>query len=308
MSWKSVQGRAVGMTLLACAFLLAAVSPVLAATSVEMQGGAVLSVWEAGRGLFYSVEYGGKVKVGHVPRTGDRARDAFPSLALDPATGSPVLLWSRSDGVALKIAYARFVKGRWRNVHDLTFGRGDDILPLAGNSANGSYLFFASVEAGQYMYAPLDLSRGNLFAAPRPLLAGLQTAGPGGSPGRGGFGNPQPDGGTDVPVVIGACDPRKAGTCTGVPGWGTLPPMPIGERARGITLDVEPFTAIWTVASSPGCARQALVIPNATLHAALVVAFTDGTVGLVRQLPVPTPLSRNFGPDAATSALASLCR
>jgi hypothetical protein len=296
------------MAVLTCAFLLAA-SPAVAATSVEMSGGAILSVWEHGHALLYSVESAGAIRVGRVPRTGDRARDAFPSLALDPTTGKPVLLWSRSDGAALKIAYARFEQGSWKNIHALSFGRGDDILPLAGSSMNGSYLFFASVGAAQYMYAPLDLSRGRLFAAPRPLLAGLQTTGAGGVTPLGGFGNPRPDGGTDVPVVIGACDPRRAGSCTGgMPGWGTLPPMPVGERAQGITLVIEPFTALWSVAASHECSRLAVVIPDATLRAVTIIAFKDGTIGLVRQFPVPTPLPSNFGPAAADAALASLCR
>ena len=119
------------------------------------------AVWAIG----FSVTDASGTHVGVVAPTGDTARDSSPFLALDDA-GAPVLVWSRFDGVYNKIAYTRYAGGDWTDFHYLTFGSGDDLLPLIATTASGSYLFYTG-SSDRYFFAPLDLASGRLFAPPR---------------------------------------------------------------------------------------------------------------------------------------------
>src|SRR5882672_3946547 len=149
----------------------AASAPASAATSVRTPYGAALTVWQAGSGLGYALLSVTGTSIGQVPSTGASTQDAYPWLDLDPASGAPVLIWSRSDGVSLKIAYARFQGDAWTDMHFLTFGSGDHTLPLLATSRDGSFLFYVA-DGTRYMYAPLDVTSGRLFAAPRHISTG----------------------------------------------------------------------------------------------------------------------------------------
>src|SRR5207245_387124 len=148
----------------------------------------------------FSVAGASGTHVGVVPPTGDVARDSSPSLALDD-TGTPVLVWSRFDGVYNKIAYARYTGGDWTDFHYVTFGPGDDELPLIPTTAGVSYLFYTG-PSDKYSFAPLDLASGRLFAPPRQIDLGiwhrpaprLTTTGP-----------PSTRGGVDVPINNRGC-------------------------------------------------------------------------------------------------------
>ncbi|HXH28329.1 MAG TPA: hypothetical protein VNL37_04750, partial [Candidatus Polarisedimenticolia bacterium] len=199
---------------IACLWIATAAAPCHAAeTTLWTPEGGLVSVWEAplhgaqgghpgGAFLAYAVADAQDLRIGTVQATIGPDRDADPSLTLDPASGHPVLVWSHGDRGNLKIAYARFEAGLWVDVHDLTFGPGDDLLPRIGRSATGSYLFWVTGE-GRYLYAPLDLSGGRLFGAPQSLLAASDTASTDQIP-LGGGGLATVQGGSDVPVVTGA--------------------------------------------------------------------------------------------------------
>jgi len=259
---------------LAVGVVAAGQASVHAATSLRTADGALLSVQEvrlgrggdAPRALAFSLENGSHVRTGHVGRTVDRAVDQDPSLALDPQSGSPVLVWSRSDGNALKVAYARFERGGWRDIHFLTFGPNDDLLPSIGISRGGSFLHWSDVD-GNAFYAPLDAGSGRLFAAPRWLPAPVlpsptdRLAG-----GGGGF---LLDGGHDVPIIIGTCDGSKADPC--VDGHASpissnpppLPPTMDGGTDIPVIVGISTPTASSVVtAADPECDSQIVAISS----------------------------------------------
>jgi len=298
--------RGIGAAVFAC--LLAASVPASAATTVTIDG-TVMTVWERGSPIViedatplsgpeiaFSVSDPYGTRVGTIAPTGDPALDASPFLAVEPASRTPVAVWSRFDGTSRKIAYARFEGGEWNDFHYLTFGRTDDTLPRLGISQTGAYLFWVSNTA-RYMYAPVDLSTGRLFAPPRAITIGsLQ--------------RPQESllstadaytvqGGSDVPVVIG-----KGGNSTR-----PLLNLSGGEMVQGGS-DVPIVigrAAIWGVSSSNDCRDLMLVIPHPSLRSVFVVRFTDGWIQLLREIVVPSPLPETFAEDTAGIFLKSAC-
>lgn len=222
--------------------------------------------------LAYSVLYPtGEARTGTISPTEDVAQDSYPRLALDPASRKPILVWSRDDGTSLQIAYARFEVAGWTDFHYLTFSRSRDSLPRIGTALNGSYLYY--VEDGlRYMYAPLDLSHGRLYASPRAISKGSLVRDTGDS---------TMQGGQDVPIVISKhCDKS-----------------PCKEAS------------VWDVGSRQTCRPQVLVIPNGELLEAYVVRFDDGTSTVLAAIPLPDPtqIPDDFGLTTAAAYLESLC-
>lgn len=254
-----------------------------AATSLRTADGALLSVQEvrlgsggdAPRALAFSLENGSRTRTGYVGRTADRAIDQNPSLALDPRSRNPILVWSRSDGNALKVAYARFERGGWRDIHFLTFGPGDDLLPSIESSRGGSFLHWSDVD-GNAFYAPVDPGSGRFFATPRELPAPTPPS-PSDRLAGGGSGI-LPDGGHDVPVIIGQCDGNSTDPC--VDGHGSLipsspPPAPPsadgGSDVPVIWGIVTPTTSSTATASDPECDSQVVAIASSTTRTVEVV-------------------------------------
>lgn len=291
---------------------LAAGIPARAATTLTAAGGALITVWEdhpaaaqsdpasAGSSIAYSISDAAGTRSGTIRSTEDPAADLSPQLALDPATGAVVAVWSHFDGVAFRIAYARLQDGDFTDVHPLTFGRSDDRLPRVGTARSGSYLFWVANDL-RYMYAPIDLAAGRLFAAPKTLPLGLlrkdalsldrvaEPAGdadgsrPGGRAGR----LLTPPTGTgqelqDTPVFTGNNNGTKGGG---------------GTKA-----------ATWGAAGDPDCAHVVLVVPERNLRYAWVVKFTDGALEAIRSIALPDPPPDRFGEATASAYLALVCR
>jgi hypothetical protein len=253
----------------------------LAATSVRTADGALLSVHEvrlgssgdAPRALAFSLENGTRIRNGYVGRTMDRAIDQYPSLTLDPRSGNPVLVWSRSDGISLKVAYARFERGGWSDLHFLTFGPGDNLLPRIESSRGGSFLYWTDAD-GNTFYAPVDAGSGRFFAPPRELPAPTPPPADGRLAGAGG--GVLADGGHDVPVIIGHCDGTKTDPC--VDGQGSLAPSnppPNPPSADGST-DIPVIWGMVTpgssaTASTTGCDSQVVAVASSTTNTISVV-------------------------------------
>lgn len=277
---------------------------------LELADGRALTVWEQrgpapGGGESWSIDYclrdiDGST-LGVIPFTDDAAADSAPFPALD-ATGSPVVVWSRFDGSNMKIAYARFSAGVWTDFHFLTFGPGDDIEPRIGTSAAGSYLFFF-VRPDKYLFAPLDLSSGRLFAAPHLLS----------------LGNAMRDitarrrsvdittyGGVDAPIVTGRGGAPRTGATTDkqsllrpgglTPQGGVDVPVVSGLKA-----------AAWGVASNEDCLHIILVIPARDLKTVFVFRFNNGLMDLLTRIPMPEQTDHCFGADTAASHLPLVC-
>lgn len=305
---RSRLGRRVGwMGSIVAGLLLAASAPAHATSTLTTPDGAVHTVWEVRTRfrldgdrpgqwhLAYSVALPeGETLTGIIAPTGDTAQDSAPRLALDPATRKAIVAWTRDDGTSLQIAYARFEAGGWGDFHYLTFGRSDKRLPRIGISLYGSFLFY--VEDGQnYMYAPVDLSRGSLYAAPRAISQGaLQRTDDGSS--------------TTSSVYLGASS-STAGTRLREPGDGTTQggqDVPINIKCN--KPDGCPSNAnVWDVGSRSNCRPQVLVIPGGDLYQAYVVRFDDGAVSLLQVVPVPYPVPEDFGGTTAATFLDAIC-
>lgn len=101
---------------LACSLL-----PAIAAHTVLTPRGDLLVVDEVSRGpegpslaLRWTLHRAdGEVERGIVPGTWDRARDASPSLALDPDTGDVVLVWSRHNGTDFDLVLSTLEGRTW---------------------------------------------------------------------------------------------------------------------------------------------------------------------------------------------------
>jgi len=210
------------------------------------------------------------VRTGIVPSTSGPEPDVTPVLAADPRTGAPVLIWSHWNGLAMKLAWSRFDAGSWSDPREVTFGPGDDRTPAVGISAAGAYLFFWR-DGARVMYAPIDLGTGRLFAAPRSLTPAVLT-------GR----ELTPNGGTDVPIIIGPCGPQRTQPCV-LP---RLPPLlPTAHQGPGIEggTDVpiihsgseSPANAI-SIASQTGCQTMILGLARGANPTLRIIGF-DGT-------------------------------
>jgi len=234
------------------------------------------------------------------PPAADAATDAAPFLALD-RTGSAVLVWSRSDGAYKKIAYARFSGGAWTDFHYLTFGRGDDEEPRIGTGRTGSFLFYAA-GPDTYLFAPLELVRGRLFAAPRALKLGNARGDipllPGGA---------VTNGGVDAPVVTGLATLTPSGSAA--PQGGPLDPGGLVTQGGTDVPVVSSRTkaSAWGVASSGDCRRMVLVIPARDLKSVSVFRFAGGLINVLQRHPMPAPITETFGEETASSYLPAVC-
>ena len=244
------------------------------------------------------------VRSGIVPSTSGPEPDVTPILTADPRTGAPVLIWSHWNGQAMKLAWSRFDSGAWSNPRDVTFGPGNDLAPAVGLSSAGGYLFFWR-DSSRVMYAPIDLGTGRLFAAPRPLTPAVLK-------GR----DVTPNGGTDVPILIGICGPQYNAPCVGP---GAPPVLPgIAHQTPGIEggSDVpvvgsgsqSPATSI-SVASQPDCQTMLVGLGRGADPTLRIVAFD----GAGRAWMVARVIPDGVSPAAALAAstahfLGSACR
>ena len=299
-------------------------APALAATSVTAPDGTVVRVWQAvalaapgdpgSHGvLAYSVTGGSGTTVGTIDASGRAAVGDDAALTLDPATGNPVVVWSRHDGVAFRIAYARLVAGAWVDIHDLTFGTGDASLPRVGSGRSGAWLFWVA-DGNQYLYAPIELSIGRLFAAPQPLITG-HTSGARAEatvrPGADGLlvgasSGGSTCGGQDCPVVL----PAGHGRGSKATRWNTPASRP--KNASDATLEGNIDAPVilgldtWDVVSSLDCRSLILVVPDGL--EAMLLRFRDGIVSAVGRgrIPAPQPLD-GLATTLASPRLQLLC-
>jgi hypothetical protein len=216
------------------------------------------------------------------PPAGDRGLGGRATSTAPTATtedGASIRLWSRFDGVAQKIAWSRFVDGRWTDPRLVTFGPGDDLAPVFGTSSAGSFLYWTDGR-GRVLYAPFDPGFGRLFAVPRTLRLAAS--------GRGG---PSTEGGTDAPVIIGLCDGTNdpcVQTGHGTPVPFTTPPTngpsteggtdaPVvlsvggtgGDTGNSGSGDLN--ETILAAASSPSCGTQVLAVASGNrIHAVAI--------------------------------------
>ncbi len=320
MNWQ----RVLRMGLMLGALALVAVSPLTAASSVQTADGRTITVWvapsgapgarsgldpfaPAAGGIAFSIVGPGESRLGIISPTEDSLDDSSPFIVLDPQTGGPVVVWSRSDGVSRKIAYVRFEEGDWRDVHFLTFGRRDHILPRIGVSRGGATLFWAQMN-GLYMHAPVDLTAGNLHASPRAIPLGFAPPA-GGRPFRGStIGGKRyevdAEGGSDVPTVIGRCYSVPE-ACSGQPpdtrGWQRIGGAPIAPIVVGGQ------DALWAVAGEAGCSTQVLVIPDLIQPVTRIIEFDARGFRMVLKALIPTSPSDRFAEDLASAHLQNIC-
>ena len=306
-------------TAVLAAAVLASLGTLRAAESLTLADGSVLSVWTArgrlagngsaaapGSALAWSL---GGTSGGIVAPTGDAAADADPRLVLDRTTGTVFLLWSRADGAAYKIHYARFQAGAWVDAHALTFGRGNDRHPRAGFDHAGATLFFVA-DGSRYFHAPFDPAYGRLFAAPR-LLARLVGYAPAPILGEGGdlFVN----GGLDAPVP--PTDRTCTGGCSSATTWsgatstqgGMDAPVPPTNQGGSKPTGSGKNASAWGVAGDASCGSQILVVPARDFPGAHVIRYTDGQTRVLARIPLPATVPPGFGDQAARTYLPSVC-
>ena len=296
--------RAAGALLCLAASCLPAAA---ARRTLSLGDGSVVMVWEEkGRSLpgrsgaiwsiGFSVTDALGTRVGVVTPTGDTARDASPSLALDD-TGAPVLVWSRFDGVYNKIAYARYTGGAWTDFHYLTFGSGDDELPLIATAATGSYLFYTG-PSDRYFYAPLDLASGRLFAPPRAIDLGFWHRP---TPRPIAHGSPSTRGGVDAPINNRGCrETRSCGSRLTASGTPTLQGGVDAPIVNG-------RSAVWGTGSGDTCSHVVLIIPAADIKTAVLVDFHNGVARGLERILLPAQIADGLGDAMAASFLQSLC-
>ncbi|MFQ5876263.1 MAG: hypothetical protein ACE5JH_01015 [Acidobacteriota bacterium] len=308
---------------LACAAWMG--EPAGAATRAITPDGAVLEVWEthgesvptraAGSTIRFSVSDASGRSIGIVPPTQDPDRDSFPQLIADPDGGSPVLVWSRWDGISLKIAYARFEGRRWSDSHYLTFGPGDDILPRVSTSRGGSFLFWIA-DGRRYMFAPLDLSAGRLFAPGRELdlpeaARWRPIAGPGPA------GTPSLEGNSDVPIWTDtACRGRRfTDRCPETPdvrppvlARGSWTPEGTSDVPIVITSSAEQHSARWGAASRASCRAHVLAVPGQPGDdTVFLIGFDNGATRLLKPVASPPQPLATFGETAAQTVVHLVC-
>ena len=306
-----------------CALLLAAPPPARAATSIRTVDGSMLEVWEggiptpgaqtsAGSGLFYTLTDLVGTTSGSVVPAASGTSDNSPMLALEAANNTPVVVWSRSDGVSQKIAYARFQSAAWQDVHFVTFGTRNDTEPRIGRANNGAFLFWIS-DTFSYMYAPINLTAGVLNAAPREILPRVRVDTTSSSTRTTttttGLQPISREGGTDVPTVLGNCDPLLSRQCGGQSG-ATGPPLQPRRLEGGtdVPVVVGATTSVWWVASNTLCATQILVRPSRDFLRMEVISFNNGRVVMLNQYEMPSALPDGYAADTANSYLQLYCQ
>lgn len=121
------------LTLGAVLALLAGAPTLAAGRALVTPDGDVFQVEEIGSGPFARAlrttihRADGSTEIGLVPRTADRAWDAFPTLALDPDTGQPALVWSRHNGVDFDLVLSLHDGKRWSAPVSLVSTPADEI-------------------------------------------------------------------------------------------------------------------------------------------------------------------------------------
>lgn len=302
---KRVARRGAGVLLCLAASCLPAFA---AHTSLTTGDGSVMKVWEqkgrstVGRpGAIWSIAFSvidaSGPHVGVVPPTGDTARDASPFLTLD-STGAPVLVWSRFDGVYNKIAYARYSAGAWTDFKYITFGSGDDDLPLIATTSNGSYLFYRGA-SDRYFFAPLDLEGGRLFASQRLLDLGIWHRA---TPHVADPGSPSTRGGLDVPINNRGCKDVKP--CSSMklarPGSNTI--------QGGVDAPIiNSRASVWGAGSGDTCSHVVLIVPSADVTTAVVADFFNGTARGLERIALSGDIPPGLGDTLASSYLPTLC-
>jgi hypothetical protein len=238
--------------------------------------------------------------VGH--RASSVASEPAPLLLRD-RTGATVKIWSRNDGFTTKIAWARNDGSGWGPAHDLTFGLGIDREPAVTVTSAGAWLFWRDDRGGVF-YAPLDIGSGRLLGVPAPLVTG-------GVPSHG----PGLEGGTDVPVVMGNCDPTDAGcipvrrnppSLPGVPNP-TAPYTQEGGTDVPVTGSANSTGPTLISGSDPGCERQFVSVAQGS---SLLVSELDGAGRVRSQHTVRVNRgvrTEDAGPAAASFFLIQTC-
>ncbi len=309
-----IRGMAMAIAGAACALWI--VAPAFSGTSVTTSTGEEHQVWEHRQRVIIGSAEDGPWAIGFavidsmgrreglITGTQDLARDSFPRIALDPRQGDPVVVWSRFDGSVLKIAHARFQQGAWGEPRLVTFGPGDDTHPRLGIGLSGPYLFWISKE--RYLYAPIDLSTGHLYAPPRPLSVpkskddgttieepGLITL----------------QGGSDIPIwTAGACKHGGNGKPCATDDTPKEPGSTIQGTSDAPIIFPDAATAnLWDVASHPGCRGQVIAIPERDFSTVTLLSFNNGTIRRLGKVTVPDPIPDYFGAQVAASILPSVC-
>lgn len=310
-----VKARAIGIGGAALLGLLASCLPAFAEPRSAVAGnGALVTVWEErGRvplartngnsSIAFSVTDASGTRTGTVPPTGDPGRDAAPFLASD-ADGSLVLLWSRFDGIYRKIAFSRFTNGVWTGFRFVTFGPGDDDLPLFGAGQDGSFLYYV-VQPNRFFYAPIDLTTGLLIGPPRGIdVAVLARQKPRlTSPGA-----PSLQGGTDAPINWRGC--KDGGVCPGTQGRIYLPGDSTVQGGVDVPIAVHQCfvrSSQWGVGAEHACRKQVLVLPIEDGKTVLAIEFHNGRFRVLDRRPLPAPAQEHFGQSLADHFLPSVC-
>jgi hypothetical protein len=307
-----LRDRAAGVMVAGLLCLATSWLPLHAATrTVELADGSSLTVWEQrGRALRgqetssigYRVSDASGTRMGLVEMTADAALDVAPYLAIDP-TGAAVMVWSRFDGSYRKIAYMRYTGGAWTDFHYLTFGPRDDDDPRIGSDRGGSFLFYVA-QPDTYMYAPLDLAAGRLFAAPRQLGFGSahrDVSSPQRSPV-----TLSPRGSVDVPVTGVTPPDKRAGPApSNAPLPGRLSPK--GAVDVPVAQSRATSSVFWAVGSGGDCTGMVLVIPAANMKSAFVFRFVGGFTHLLKRVDLPPAVSEKIAETLATSELPLVC-
>lgn len=289
--------KAAGM---AGACLLAFQIPLHAGQSIVAPDGSIHAVWElhtrtvvsgtsttgpGSRAIMYSVTDASGTRSGAITPTSDAAADSSPRLAIDAATRSPVVVWSRFDGYLFKIAYARFERGAWRDFHYVSFGSSNDTLPRIGIGRAGANLFWVA-DSRRFSHAPINLSRGALIAAPRSIymetlqgyLGWIED-----DPLAGSGDSPSPTLVSDDPTALGGAD---------------IPIVPGSTSTQA---------AVWGVGANERCANQVLVIPDTELVTAYAVRLDDRTASVVKRFLLPSSVPEDYGDLVSRLYLGTYC-
>src|SRR3989442_1699440 len=186
----------------------------------------------------------------------------------------------------------------WTDFHYLTYGSGDDELPLIATTSTGSYLFYTG-PSDRYFYAPIDLASGRLFAPPRQIDLGFwhrPTPRPFAS------GSPGTRGGVDVPINNRGC--RETRTCAGTKL--TMSGAPTAQGGVDAPI-VNGRGAVWGAGSGDTCGNVILIIPASDLKTAVVVVFHNGGARGPERIPPPPQITDGLGDEMAASFLPALC-
>jgi hypothetical protein len=289
-------------------------APCLAAPVLPVPGGGLLAVEAVGldrttptadtRALTWIYSEASGVRTGLVPSTSGPEPDVTPVLAADPRSGAPVLIWSHWDGQAMKLAWSRFDSGAWSDSREVTFGPGNDRSPAVGISSAGAYLFFRR-DNTKIFYVPIDLGTGRLFAAPRLLSPSILK-------GR----DWKPNGGTDVPIIIGMCGPNHNAPCVNPGGPPVLPGgahqtpgIEGGTDVPIISISAPSPEGSISVASTPDCQTMLIGFAHGDGSVQRIIGFDGaGRAWLVGRVVVDGVTPAEALAAATSHFLGSVCR